>query len=322
MTRRKAKDCAYRSSGRAVGLRYALLGTVLLGLGLPAAAFAQVPAAISSPATVSLSIASQALDTALTAFADQAGLKLLFASQDVSGLRTQGLSGRFAPGDALGRLLAGTGLGYRFTDARTVTLVKAPTGTANGAMALPPVQVQGQASAADAQDPRGPGVGYVATRSETGTKSDTPLIEIPQAISTVTRQQMDDQNAQSVRDALRYTSGVVPERNGLNGDAYEQLYGRGFVMEEYLDGLRLPNNAYNILAVDPYDLARVEVLHGPASVLYGQANPGGTVNLVSKLPTDTPQHEVFLQGGSPGQVSGGFDLSGPVDPDGQLLYRL
>jgi iron complex outermembrane receptor protein len=178
---------------------------------MPIPAWAQ-PAAVAPAAATprALNIPPQALDTALTALADQAGLKLLFASQDVAGLRTSGLVGSFAPAEALGRLLAGTGLTYRFTDATTVTLERLPQRSDAGsdAVHLPPVQVQGESAPETAF---GPGKGYVAHQNSTGTKTDTPLLETPQSVSVVTRQQMDDQNAQRVSQALRYTTGVVPE---------------------------------------------------------------------------------------------------------------
>ena len=146
---------------------------------------------------------------------------------------------------------------------------------------------------------------YTATNGAIGTKTNTPLIEVPQSVSVVTRKQMDDQNVQSVPQALRYTPGVVAEQLGINESGLEWLYGRGFLMDTYLDGLRLPSGntgstGYNIVSVDPYFLQSIQVLHGPASVLYGQSSPGGIVDLQSKLPPTQPLHEVFVQTGSYG----------------------
>ncbi|MFS2168484.1 TonB-dependent siderophore receptor, partial [Variovorax sp. Varisp62] len=67
---------------------------------------------------------------------------------------------------------------------------------------------------------------------------------------------------------------------------------------------------------------RMEVLHGPASVLYGQGSPGGLVNYVSKLPMEQPYHEVMMQIGNHNNYQLGFDLSGPVDANGTVLYRV
>jgi iron complex outermembrane receptor protein len=174
------------------------------------------------------------------------------------------------------------------------------------------------------QSPPGPGVGYVATRSLTATKSDTPILETPQTISVVTRQQMDDQNAQSVPEALRYSSGVLPEQRGANSQGLEYVYNRGFQIDEYLNGLILPGSldGYNVTSIDAYMLNRVELLQGPASVLYGQASPGGLLNLVSKAPTDTPYHEIMLQGGNYDHVQGAVDVSDKLNADGTLLGRI
>lgn len=188
---------------------------------------------------------------------------------------------------------------------------------------LPAVVVQG---ARDTETATGPVIGYVAKRSEAGTKSDTPIIKVPQAISVVTRDQMDVQGAQSVAQALRYTSGINPEQRGTNTDSLEYLYSRGFLVDEFWNGLRTPGPnggfGYNVTSFDPYMFERIELLHGPASVLYGQGSPGGTVNLVSKMPTDTPFHEIGAQTGSYGRIQGFFDMSGPVDKNGTVLYRV
>lgn len=194
------------------------------------------------------------------------------------------------------------------------------------------VSKQAQLPAVAVQDQRiretgtGPVVGYVAHMSTAGTKTDTPLIKTPQSVSVVTRDQMDIQDVQSVAQALRYTSGINPEQRGTNTDSLEYLYARGFLIDEFWNGLRTPGPAggfgYNVTSFDPYMFERIELLHGPASVLYGQGSPGGTVNLVSKAPTSEPLHEVGIQTGSYGRVQGFFDFSGPIDQDGKLLYRL
>lgn len=163
--------------------------------------------------------------------------------------------------------------------------------------------------------------GYVATRSASGTKTDTPLIETPQAISVVTSDQIRDQGAQSVAQGLAYTSGVVAERGGVNTGGFEYITGRGFQLEKYLDGMRMPNQAYNMPSYEVYNLERMEVLHGPASVLYGQSYPGGLINLVSKRPTDKAFGEINISAGTYNLGATSIDVGGPVDKDGKLLYR-
>ncbi|SAL47484.1 TonB-dependent siderophore receptor [Caballeronia sordidicola] len=205
----------------------------------------------------------------------------------------------------------------------SATAASASDATNAAAPQLPPVVVQEKR---EAQTGTGPVSGYVATQSTAGTKTDTALIKTPQNISVVTRDQMDIQNVQSVAQALRYTSGINPEQRGTNTDSLEYLYARGFLVDEFWNGLRTPGPAggfgYNVTSFDPYMFERIELLHGPASVLYGQGSPGGTVNLVSKMPTAEPLHEVGIQTGSYGRLQGFFDFSGPVDKDGKVLYRL
>lgn len=141
----------------------------------------------------------------------------------------------------------------------------------------------------------------------------------------VTRQQIIDQDAQSVAQALRYTPGVVPEQRGINTDSLEYLYSRGFQADTYLDGLRQPapgQAGFNIMSRDAYLIDRIESLRGPTSILYGQTPPGGVFNIVSKLPQETPFNEVFFQTGSYGRAQGGFDTTGPLNDEKTLLYRV
>jgi iron complex outermembrane receptor protein len=174
-------------------------------------------------------------------------------------------------------------------------------------------------SASSAQRANSAVSGYVASRSVAGTKTDTPLLETPQAISVVTRQQLDDQKPQTVNEAFRYSSGVMPEPFGTGGHYTDQyLTVRGFRPDIYMDGLKLPPFS----STDPYFLERAEIVHGPASVLYGQSSPGGLVDLASKMPTDKPINEINIGGGTFGRAQASFDLGGVLDKEGQLLYRL
>lgn len=168
--------------------------------------------------------------------------------------------------------------------------------------------------------PNGPARGYVAKRSLAGSKTDTPLLEIPQSISVVTREQMDDQGAQTLDAALRYVPGVHSQDNDLR---FDQLTVRGFAMDSYLDGLKLVNTNWFVTPrIDPYFLERAEVIRGPVSVLYGQASPGGVVNMVSKLPTEETFHRLDLQVGNNDRYQIGFDMGGAVNEDGTVLYRV
>ncbi len=174
----------------------------------------------------------------------------------------------------------------------------------------------------------GPVPGYVATRSTVGTKTDTPILETAQSVSVIGRKQIEDQNALTINQALRYTPSVsVEQRGGAGGTRLEQFFIRGFMAPTFLDGMRLPANRDAYPSVDIYNLERVDVIKGPTSVLYGQAGPGGLVNLVSKLPLFVQHREVFVQGGGFREARGGVDVGGPLgDGTGtaadQFAYRI
>jgi iron complex outermembrane receptor protein len=189
-------------------------------------------------------------------------------------------------------------------------------------------QERGQVPVSKKETATGPVSGYVARQSATGSKTGASLIENPQSVTVVTKDQIEAQGARSVAEALRYEPGVVSESRV--GDRFDNVFIRGFggfgPNANYLhfwDGLRLPRGvSYAMPSVDPYLLERVEVLRGPASVLYGQNNLGGMVNLISKNPTTDPYREVMVRFGDHNRIEGGFDLSGPLDKDGKLLYRV
>lgn len=144
-----------------------------------------------------------------------------------------------------------------------------------------------------------PNKGIVAKASASGTKTATALRKTPQSISVVTRDQMDDQDARSVADALSYTSGVVATYRG-NSNRNDEVISRGFrYAPKLLDGLHFGLSSENGGAgqLDPWLLERVELVHGPASVLYGQVSPGGLVLMTSKRPTAESIHEVQLSTG-------------------------
>lgn len=279
----------------------------------PSPSVAQAPA----QSQIAFHIPPQPLSSALTAFGKQSGYQVSVDHRTLAGLATRGVSGRMTPEQALQQLLSGSGVTWRFTEGNSVVLTKAGKGS-EGALTLDPITVEGKGETA-----WGPVDGYVATRSATGTKTDTPLIETPQSITVITRQQMEDQNVQSVGEALRYSPGVRTEAEG-SSSLFDVFSVRGFTQANadiYRDGMRqqLWNGDGR---AEPYAFERIEILRGPAAVLYGQGSPGGLVNLVTKLPTATSFREVMLEGGSFERKQGAVDLGGPIDDAGTWSYRL
>jgi iron complex outermembrane receptor protein len=170
---------------------------------------------------------------------------------------------------------------------------------------------------------RGETHGVVPQVSSSGTKTSTPLLETPQSITVVTQSVLRQQDVQTLNEALRYVSGVTAETRGGTATRYDLFSIRGFDADTYFNGLKLLSNGeYAAPQVDPYLLERVDVLKGPVSVLYGQAQAGGLVDQTSKLPTAMPLHEVGVEFGNFRHAQATVDLSGPVDRAGHWSYRL
>lgn len=131
--------------------------------------------------------------------------------------------------------------------------------------------------------------GYTAKTSSGASKTDQPLITTPQSVSVITRQQMIDQGAMTVNDALNYTAGAFSNFAG-GATRYDTVSLRGFhggdVDNIFIDGLRMMSDGstFNVLQVDPWFLERIDVIKGPSSALYGQTVPGGLVMETSKRP--------------------------------------
>lgn len=196
-----------------------------------------------------------------------------------------------------------------------------PSGSneADAAVTLPALNVTG-ASPASAHNETVHG--YVAEASSVGTKTNTSILETPQSVSVVTRQQMDLQQPASTSAALRYTAGATSEKFGGFGDYIDLTRIRGVDADYYLDGLRIISNAGSWLPqIDPYTLERVEVLRGPSASIYGQGTGGGIVNQVSRKPQAEAAHELSVQYGSFQRKHIGFDSTGTLNQAQTLLYR-
>ncbi|GAB2941246.1 TonB-dependent siderophore receptor [Hafnia psychrotolerans] len=170
-----------------------------------------------------------------------------------------------------------------------------------------------------------PTQGYSAKTSRTATKSDQPIITTGQAVSVVTRQQMDDQNATTVNAALNYTPGVFTNFAG-GATRYDTISLRGFhggdVNNTFLDGLRILSDggSYNAIQVDPWFLERIDVIKGPSSALYGQSIPGGLVMETTKHPQFREEGHFRLSGGTQNTQGGAFDYTNAIND--QWAFRL
>ena len=182
----------------------------------------------------------------------------------------------------------------------------------------------GSLSAPGTESPTGPVVGYVATRSATATKTNTPLIETPQSISVIGQEQIIAQGATTLTQATQYTAGIYSGVFGAD-QRVDFFTLRGFVASDYgiyRDGLQLLNYGFGTFKTEIFGLERIEVLRGPSAVLFGAGNPGGLVNQITKRPTEIPFGYVEAGGDSFGQKYGAFDIGGPADNSGNWFYRL
>lgn len=168
----------------------------------------------------------------------------------------------------------------------------------------------------------------VTSQMQSGaTKIATPDIETPQSVSIITREQFEEQGAISVRQAVSYTPGVYSNQIGAS-NRFDYIVLRGFsdgsLDNVYLDGLKMmgDTNSHSSLVVDPWFLENIEVVRGPASVLYGRSSPGGIVALTSRKPSFDPGGEIKLFTGNNNQRGAAFDVTGALDDNDRVAARL
>ncbi|WP_024616194.1 TonB-dependent siderophore receptor [Pseudomonas kilonensis] len=173
---------------------------------------------------------------------------------------------------------------------------------------------------ADYESAQGPVKGYHATRSASATRTDTAIHETPQSISVVSRDVVEDLGATRLQDALDYAGGVG-RGNNFGGQGLTTFTVRGFTTGEfYRNGFPI-NRGYPNMP-DANTIERLEVLRGPATMLYGRGDPGGTFNVVSKQPLAERTVTLGSQVSDQGMRRGTLDASGPLDEEGRLAYRL
>lgn len=279
-----------------------------------------------APATATVAAAARAydipagaLDAVLTRFGREAGILLTYTPTLTAGRQSPGVRGRFDVPGAFGQMLAGTGLtaspqgaGYTLVPQAAPAAATLASGGGSGDVALPTTHVQGQAWS-DA---------YRLPVDANVTRSDTPILDIPQAINVVPRQVLADQRARTLDDALINVSGIV-QGNTL-ASTQDTLLKRGFGGNR--DGSIMHNGMPLVQGRGLNANAdSVEVLKGPTSLLYGIMDPGGVINVVSKRPLLKPYTAVSVAGTTYGHGKNGveesLDTTGPIGDSG-LAYRL
>ncbi|NEQ82491.1 MAG: TonB-dependent siderophore receptor [Moorea sp. SIO2I5] len=160
---------------------------------------------------------------------------------------------------------------------------------------------------------------YLVPNATTGTRTDTPLRDIPQSIQVIPRQVFQDQQVIRLDDALRNVSGV--SFNGIDA-------GRGLIFNlRGFDRAPILRNGFREFGINPGfpeigNLERIDVLKGPSAVLFGEVEPGGAINLITKRPLSEPFYRIETQFGNRDLIRPSIDFSGPLTTDGRLLYRL
>lgn len=294
------------------------------------------PEGMIGRAPMAFDIPAQSLASALNAFAETSGLQVSYPAELAQGRSSSSVTGMQTPEAALGLLLGGTGLTHRFTDAVTITLVEEVPATVVPAPAQPQSSPDLPSPSAEMQKPvKVPEIlikdvrqrdqdttSYVAEKANTATRTDTPLIQVPQSVEVVTQKVIEDQRAIHVEQALRNVSGVALGDVGQSGIAADVAYCRGFPCGYFKNFLRNEDQNQSLTFRDISNIQRLEVLKGPASVLYGRSQPGGIINILTKQ----PQAERYA---SISQIIGNYnyyrtmiDVTGPLNKSKTLLFRI
>ncbi|WP_340115562.1 TonB-dependent receptor [Pelagibius sp. 7325] len=259
-------------------------------------------------------IAAQPLASALTQFGQQSGLQVTVDGAIVRDQRVPSVAGTMTAEQALRQLLTGSGLTYRLSGNTTVAIQKAAAD--DGAVMLDPIVVETQVESA-----YGPVDGYRATRSATGTKMNTAIMDTPASVQVVPRQVLEDQKAIRLADALRNVSSV--HSSGTTGNRSENFIVRGLPSSRIAtDGFLSAATFGDVGFLNTGNIERVEVLKGPASVLYGAADPGGLINIVTKKPEEDAFYTFSGTYGSYDLYRGDIDFNVPLTEDGTVLSRL
>ena len=251
----------------------------------PAAAQQTAPGVVRPADTVSLSIAGGQLDAVLKALAAAARLTLDFTipADTVSMMYSPGVSGTLSIDEALTRVLDGTSLNFRRTGNAVIIEVRQLTES---------VEVTGR-------------VGVVSTPKLT-----EPLRDIPQTITVIPRDVIEEQGATTLRDVLRNVAGITFQAGEGGVPAGDALSIRGFSArtDMFIDGVR----DFGGYSRDSFNVEQVEVAKGPASSIAGRGSTGGAINQVSKTPHLTPTAELTIGAGNASYQRSTADVNVPL----------
>ena len=281
-----------------------------LAVPLLAALATSAPLTVHAQAAPHYQIQAGSLSQALNRFAAEAGISLQFSSALTHGLESPGLNGSYTPEQGLALLLASSSLVAVSQGNGVYVLEAVPS---EGVMQLGATTVGGWLGATSE------GSRSYAARAATIGKGEHALKDIPQSVTVMTRQRMDDQNLTTLDSVLTQATGVTREFRNYGHSVY---YARGFAIDNYMvDGV--PMGYYGGIGIAP-DTAifdRVEILRGAPGLLVGNGDPGGTVNLARKRPLGTPQLQITARAGSWDYYRTDIDVTGPLNDSATLRGR-
>lgn len=269
--------------------------------------------------TFSFNIPPQPLPQAITALSAVTGVQVLYTDASAYRRQAPALKGSYTTAQALGLLLAGSGLTYHYTSSNAVTLEKLPAGGGvDSAINLPAVRVEGQ-TVGGSLYPSDPFAGMVNPPTGIGSKEPLTQREIPQSVTVVTQDQIQQQNMRTLNDAMRYAPGVSVAQDDSERTSF---YSRGFQISSWmLDGLPTTQNVTSI-APNLAMFDRVEVLRGPDGIMNGFGSEGGAVDLVRKRAPSAFTNSFEVSGGTYNTFSGTADVGGPLNSSGTIRGRL
>lgn len=297
-----------------------LLGSTMLGLGVVVVASAPAQAQ-QVEGNIAFLIPSQPLPSAVDAFSRATGWQIGYSSAVSRSTVTKPVSGTMAPAQALQAMLSGTNVRIRITGPRSAALIDAAelqgmnNLPADDATLLAPIVLTATRATTE-------GSGSYTTSEATIGKGEQEIRRIAQAVSVVTRKQMDDRNVATIEDALEDAPGISLYDSPM-GARY--IYSRGSLVDTtQYDGVARTTyySQANSFSEDMAAFDRVEVLRGAAGLLQGVGNPGATVNMVRKRPLDTRQLSVTQDIGSYQNYRTELDATGPINDDGSVRGRI
>lgn len=268
-----------------------------------------MPAAYAQSEPATINIPAQSLASALDALVAQSGIRLLYSPEAVKGKSAPALNGRLSADEALRRLLSGSGLTFTATDGAYA--IRPSTGDQ---AQLADIHIRAKRLGAETDGTRS----YTSAALTVAGKIPLAPKEIPNSVSVLTRQQMDDQNMVTTWDALSQVTGIQAISNdGLQA----QYYARGNSLNVQYDGAPslFPLNGNQQFDLAIYD--RIEVQRGPAGLLQGSGSFSGTVNMVKKRPKDSFAASVLGSIGSWNNKRIEADVTGPLNEEKTVRAR-